>query len=76
METETFVYVDLQGQTHFVGRLWTRQRSERESASFEYDRNWLSNPASFSMQPSMVLGPGPFHTGNRSFAQSRIPSYQ
>jgi hypothetical protein len=44
MQTEILVYVDLQNTVHFVGRLWMRTRRDRESASFEYDKSWLSHP--------------------------------
>jgi len=37
MNHELFVYVDLRGTPHLVGRLWTRARKDRESATFEYD---------------------------------------
>lgn len=47
---------------HLVGRLWTRVRKNKESASFEYDRTWLDNPARFSFEPTLKLGPGPFYT--------------
>jgi serine/threonine-protein kinase HipA len=62
MERETLVYVDLDGKSHLVGRLWARVRKNKESASFEYDRTWLDNPARFSLEPALRLGPGPFHT--------------
>jgi len=62
MENEVLVYVDLQGTPHLVGRLWMRTRRDRESASFEYDRNWLAHPSRFSLEPALKLGPGPFHT--------------
>src|SRR5213594_3983564 len=62
METETFVYVDLNGAPHLVGRLWARVRKDRESATFEYDKRWLANPERFSLEPALKLGPGPFHT--------------
>jgi serine/threonine-protein kinase HipA len=62
MDRETFVYADLQGVSHLVGRLWSRVRKERESATFEYDRTWLEHPARFSLEPALKLGPGPFHT--------------
>lgn len=45
-----------------VGRLWTRARSNRESATFEYDKSWLAHPDRFSLEPALKLGPGPFHT--------------
>jgi serine/threonine-protein kinase HipA len=62
MEKEVLVYVDLEGTPHPVGRLWTRLRKDRESATFEYDKNWLAHPERFSLEPALKLGPGPFHT--------------
>lgn len=62
MDKEALVYVDLDGTPLLVGRLWGRVRRERESASFEYDPSWLENPARFSLEPALQLGPGPFHT--------------
>jgi serine/threonine-protein kinase HipA len=62
MDREAFVYVDLDGTTHLVGRLWARVRKENEGATFEYDPEWLKNPAKFSLEPALKLGPGPFHT--------------
>lgn len=62
MDRETFVYVDLDGTPHLMGRLWARMRKNKESASFEYDETWLENPSRFSLEPALQLGPGPFHT--------------
>jgi serine/threonine-protein kinase HipA len=62
MDKEALVYVDLEGTTHLVGRLWTRMRRDRESATFEYDKSWLVHPERFSLEPALKLGPGPFHT--------------
>lgn len=62
MDKESLVYVDLDGVPHLVGRLWARVRKNKESASFEYDRKWLGHPARFSLEPALILGPGPFHT--------------
>jgi serine/threonine-protein kinase HipA len=61
MDKESLVYVDLDGKPLLVGRLWGRIRKERESATFEYDPSWLENPARFSLEPALHLGPGPFH---------------
>jgi serine/threonine-protein kinase HipA len=66
IETETVVYVDLSGKSHLVGRLWTRTRNEKDSATFEYDKDWLANPLHFSLEPALTLGPGPFHSGERA----------
>ncbi|NDJ13530.1 MAG: type II toxin-antitoxin system HipA family toxin [Acidobacteriia bacterium] len=62
MENEVFVYLDLQGTPQLVGRLWMRARRDRESATFEYDETWLAHPERFSLEPALMLGPGPFHT--------------
>lgn len=62
MEREVFVYVDLSGKTHLVGRLWTHDRKGRQSASFEYDDEWLANAERFALDPALQLSPGPFHT--------------
>jgi serine/threonine-protein kinase HipA len=62
MDRETFVYVDLDGVPHLMGRLWARVRKNKESATFEYDEAWLQHPARFSLEPALQLGPGPFHT--------------
>ena len=64
MEKEVLVYVDLQGTPHLVGRLWMRDRRDRESATFEYDKSWLAHPNRFSLEPALKLGPGPFHTAS------------
>ena len=62
MDREILVYVDLDGVPHLTGRLWSRSRKGRETATFEYDAAWLENPARFSLEPALKLGPGPFHT--------------
>src|SRR5450432_3339320 len=62
MDREIFVYADLEGRSHLVGRLWARMRKDRESATFEYDKTWLAHAQRFSLEPALTLGPGPFHT--------------
>ena len=42
MDTEVLVYVDVDGVPCLTGRLWTRTRKNRQSATFEYDETWLS----------------------------------
>lgn len=61
-DRQLFVYVDLQGQAHFVGRLWSRVRKGRESTTFEYDDAWLKHPQRFALEPALALGRGPQHT--------------
>ena len=62
METNVFVYVELAGKSHLLGRLWARTRKSKESATFEYDPGWLEYADRFSLEPALMLGPGPFHT--------------
>ncbi len=62
MDKEVYVYVDLAGQPHLVGRLWAHDRKGKESATFEYDDAWLSHAEKFALEPALQLGPGPFHT--------------
>src|SRR5262249_54106779 len=64
MERSVFVYVDMRGVPHLVGRLWGRTRKEKESASFEYDEAWLAHADRFALEPALSLGPGPFHTAS------------
>ena len=61
-DTEALVYVDLAGAPALVGRLWSRARKGRESATFEYDKTWLEHPERFALEPALTLGPGPQHT--------------
>jgi serine/threonine-protein kinase HipA len=61
MEHTILVYLDLGGETHLVGRLWTRYK-RRESASFEYDKRWLENPCRFALEPALTLDQGVHHT--------------
>jgi len=44
MDTQVFVCVDLSEGPVLVGRLWTRTRRGRDSATFEYDHGWLRHP--------------------------------
>jgi serine/threonine-protein kinase HipA len=62
METHLLVYIDLDGETHLVGRLWARRKQGRESASFEYAETWLSNSLRFALEPALELAKGPQHT--------------
>jgi serine/threonine-protein kinase HipA len=61
-DREALVFVDLAGAPALVGRLRSRARKGRESATFEYDKTWLENPERFALEPALTLGPGPLHT--------------
>lgn len=63
MDRETLVHMDFPEGPALVGRLWTRVRKGRESATFEYDRGWLARPDRFALEPALTLAPGPYHTG-------------
>ncbi len=67
MSKEIFVNIDLKGKTYFAGRLWIHNVRGRESASFEYSPEWLSFPARFSLEPSLLVGEGTFHTEKALF---------
>ena len=41
MDQQIFVYVDLDGTPHLVGRLWLHNRKRVESATFRDDEEWL-----------------------------------
>jgi hypothetical protein len=63
MEREAFVYMDFPTGPVLVGRLWSRIRKGRETASFEYDAGWLARADRFALEPALILAPGPYHTG-------------
>lgn len=63
MDREVWVYVDLSGEPTLVGRLWSRVRKGRESATFEYDSGWLARSDRFALEPALTLDPAPHHTG-------------
>lgn len=61
MDQGILVYVDLMSRPLKVGQLWVHMRHGKESMSFEYDRNWLSHPNRFSLDPALKLDGGAFH---------------
>jgi serine/threonine-protein kinase HipA len=63
MNREALVYMDFATGPVLVGRLWSRVRKGRESATFEYDRGWLARPDRYALEPALMLAPGPYHTG-------------
>jgi len=62
MDTEVIVYVDLEGEPVQIGRLWARRRKGRDSATFEYDEDWLRSHDRFALEPALQLCRGPFYT--------------
>ncbi len=63
MERAAYVYVDYPSGPAVVGRLWSRVRNGRESATFEYDASWIARADRFAFEPALALTTGPFHTG-------------
>ena len=63
MDRTALVYMDYADGPVLVGRLWSRIRKGRESATFEYDRDWIARPDRFALEPALILAPGPYHTG-------------
>jgi serine/threonine-protein kinase HipA len=61
MQKQVLVYVDLRCTRCLVGRLWTRVRKDRETATFEYDKGWLLRADRFSLEPALHLAEGPLH---------------
>jgi serine/threonine-protein kinase HipA len=60
-----FVHIDVGGVTTRVGTMWAhRGRSTRRTAAatFEYAPEWLRDPAHFSLEPALTIGPGRFQT--------------
>ena len=62
-----YVYADLQGTAHLVGRLYAHNNKGKETASFEYEKEWLANPNRYALEPALGLGTGSFHTAHRLF---------
>ncbi len=61
-ESQVFVHVDLRGEPVLVGRLWVRVVRGRQSASFEYTREWLQHRERFALEPNLTPGAAPHHT--------------
>ncbi len=59
---QIYVSIELSEATHKVGKLWFHQRGARQSATFEYDQNWLKHPEKFALDPALQLTKGVFHT--------------
>jgi serine/threonine-protein kinase HipA len=60
---EVIVTISLGSENIRVGKLWFHNRGSKESASFEYDKQWLTHPEKFALEPALKLTEGAFHTG-------------
>ena len=62
MERVIEVFVELDGASLFVGRLWSRSLGGRESASFEYDKKWIASDTRFALEPLLTIDTGIHHS--------------
>ena len=62
-----YVYADLDGKAHLVGRLHSHNNKGRETASFAYEDEWLASPFRYALEPALGLGAGQFHTSKSLF---------
>lgn len=60
---EILVSIALGSEDIRIGKLWFHARGHKESASFEYDKEWLDHPEKFALEPALKLTEGAFHTG-------------
>lgn len=60
---DALVFVDLHGEPRLVGRLWVHAKGSSQTASFEYDADWIEEAHHFALEPALRVGAGPFHTG-------------
>ena len=60
---EILVSIALGSEDISIGKLWFHARGHKESASFEYDKEWLDHPEKFALEPALKLTEGAFHTG-------------
>jgi serine/threonine-protein kinase HipA len=67
MKRELLVFMEMAGETVPVGRLWTRTRGARQTASFEYDPSWLERRDAFGLDPVLPPARGQFHTDRPLF---------
>ncbi len=62
MERETEVFIEIDRDSFLVGRLWSRATKGRESASFEYDKTWITSELRFPLEPVLTMDAGIHHT--------------
>ncbi|MDY0223681.1 MAG: hypothetical protein RBR67_21365 [Desulfobacterium sp.] len=67
MSKEISVHIDLGEQVHLMRTPWIHNRNQRESASFEYSPVWRTSPDSLTLEPSLFLREGTYHTEKALF---------
>jgi serine/threonine-protein kinase HipA len=61
------VYADIAGVSHLVGRLYAHNNKGKETASFEYEADWLASPLRYALEPALALGKGQYYTSRKLF---------
>ena len=64
---EIIVSIMLNDDTVSVGKLWSYFRKGRTSATFEYNKEWLSNSKHFALEPALQLTEGSHYTDKALF---------
>lgn len=62
MADPILVYIDLEGQQHFVGRLWPHGSVNTQSATFEYATEWRQSALAFALEPALEIDQAQYHT--------------
>ena len=57
-DKKVLVYIELNNENRFVGTLWSHFNRGKETSDFEYSKEWLNNPKSFSLEPGLFFGSG------------------
>lgn len=57
-DKKVLVYIELNGENHFVGTLWSHFNRGKETSDFEYAKEWLNNKNAFSLEPGLFFSTG------------------
>lgn len=57
-DKKVYVYINLNGEDFLVGEMWSHFNKNRETSTFEYADEWLTQKKVFSLQPNLFLGKG------------------
>jgi serine/threonine-protein kinase HipA len=61
-DKKILVYINLNGEDFLVGEMWSHFKNNKETSTFEYSPQWLTNEKRFSLEPNLSLGKGQYHT--------------
>jgi len=60
MMSDVEIFLDWQGNCRRIGLMRRHASRARQSVTFEYDQQWIKDADSFSIDPSLPVGPGTF----------------